>query len=78
MFLNTYFLYICLLLIAVDWTKMVGRGMRMGRGRTTHRTEEAQQDEDVHQQVDDMAQHAVVHAMQQDDDDYARRDDDEA
>jgi hypothetical protein len=63
------FLYvlICLLLIAGCWTKMVGGGMRTGKGRSTHRTtEEAHQDDDVQQQVE---QQAAVDAAQQDDDD---------
>jgi hypothetical protein len=53
------FVIICLLLIVGDWTKMVGGGMRLrtrsGRGRrSTRRTEEeAQQYENMHQQVDD-------------------------
>jgi hypothetical protein len=51
---------IFLLLIAGDWKKMVGGGMRLRtrseRGRrTTCRMEEAQQNEDMHQHVDDMA-----------------------
>jgi hypothetical protein len=53
MFLNKSFLYIliCLLLIVGCWTKMVGSGMRMRRGRrSTRRTvEEAQKDNDVQQ-----------------------------
>jgi hypothetical protein len=70
LFLNTYFLYmlICLFLIEGCWTKMVGGGMRMRRGRrSTRRTaEEAQQDDDVQQQVE---QQATVDVAQQDDDD---------
>jgi hypothetical protein len=42
LFLNTSFLYvlICLLLIVDCWTKMVGGGMRMRRGRNTRRMAE--------------------------------------
>jgi hypothetical protein len=47
---------ICILLIASDWSKMVGGGMRPRtrsmRGRsTTCRMEEVQEDEDVYQQA---------------------------
>jgi hypothetical protein len=56
LFLNTSFLYvlICLLLIVGCWTKMVGGWLRTRRGRrSTRRTaEEAQQDDDVQQQVE--------------------------
>jgi hypothetical protein len=49
---------------------------RSERGRrTTHRMEEAQQDEDVHQHVHDVAQQAAIHAVQHDD---VQLDDDEA
>jgi Na+/alanine symporter len=64
------FLYvlICLILIAGCWTKMVGGGIRMRRGRrSTHRTvEETQQDNDIQKQVE---QQAAVDVAQQDDDD---------
>jgi hypothetical protein len=70
LFLNTSFLYvlICLLLIAGCWTKMVGGWLRtrMGRRSTCRTAEEAQQDNDVQQQVE---QQAAIDATQQDDDD---------